>query len=45
MLKVVSDPADPEHESTMEWLGEYDPVEFDLQSADEAVRKYKNMES
>ena len=44
MLRVVSDPADPEHESTVEWLGEYDPEEFDLQSADEAVRNYKNME-
>ena len=44
MLKVVSDPDDPEHESTMEWLGEYDPEGFDLQSADDAVRNYKNME-
>jgi hypothetical protein len=45
MLRIVSDPADPEHESTLEWLGEYDPEEFDLESTNEAVRNYESMET
>lgn len=44
VLKKATDPQDPEHNETVEWLGEYDPEEFDLEFADAQVKNYKNME-
>ena len=44
VLKKATDPQDPEHNEMVEWLGEYDPEEFDLPFADAQVKNYKNME-
>ncbi len=44
VLKKATDPQDPEHKEIVEWLGEYDPEEFDLGFADAQVKNYKNME-
>lgn len=44
VLRIASDPDDPEYEFTLEWLGEYDPEEFDLESTNETVRNYRDME-
>lgn len=44
VLKKASDPQDPEHNEIVEWLGVYDPEEFDLQFADSKVKKYREME-
>ena len=44
VLKKATDPQDPEHNEMVEWLGEYDPEEFDLEFADAQVKNYKNME-
>lgn len=44
VLEKAKDPNDPEHAETVEWLGEYDPEEFDLDYADTMVKNYKEME-
>ncbi|MHB8361043.1 MAG: plasmid pRiA4b ORF-3 family protein [Thermoplasmataceae archaeon] len=44
ILKEAKDPQDPEHEASARWLGEYDPEEFDMESADFDVLGYKGME-
>lgn len=44
VLKKASDPQDPEHNEIVEWLGKYDPEEFDLQFADAKVKNYREME-
>lgn len=44
VLKTAGDPQDPEHDEMVEWLGEYNPEEFDMQLADSRVKNYKEME-
>lgn len=44
VLKKAAGPQDPEYNETVEWLGEYDPEEFDLEFADAQVKNYKEME-
>ena len=33
LLEALEDPKDPEHAATLEWLGDYNPEEFDLKAA------------
>jgi len=38
LLEILRDPNHPEHESMLEWSGEFDPEEFDLEAANEALK-------
>ncbi|MGC8645570.1 MAG: plasmid pRiA4b ORF-3 family protein [Thermoplasmata archaeon] len=44
VLRIAEDPNDPEHNETVEWLGEYDPESFDIDSANRAVRNYREID-
>jgi hypothetical protein len=43
VLRKANDPDDPDHYETVEWLGEYDPEEFDLNFADKHVKNYMDI--
>jgi hypothetical protein len=45
VLRKAANPDDPDHEATIEWLGEYNPEEFDLKFADSQVKDYKDIEN
>ena len=45
VLRKAGNPDDPDHEETVEWLGEYNPEEFDLKFADSNIKDYKGMEN
>ena len=41
-LEAMADPAHPEHEEYMEWIGgEFDPGVFDLDEVNRALRRIK----
>jgi hypothetical protein len=37
--EAVRDPADPDHEDMIEWVGEFDPEAFDLEEANRRLRR------
>ncbi len=42
-LEVIQNPEHPEHEDMLEWVGEeFDPDEFDVEAADQALRSLKD---
>jgi hypothetical protein len=45
MLQIIRNPKHPEYEETIEWLGDdIDPKDFDLELANERVRRYEKMD-
>ena len=41
LLEVLADPADPEHEEMLEWVGgEFDPDAFNLAATNELLELY-----
>lgn len=42
LLEVIDDPEHPDHEETMEWLGEeFDPEAFSVEAVNKALRKIR----
>ena len=40
-LSAISDPDHPEHESMLEWVGDFDPERFDMEEANRLLSRIK----
>ena len=40
LLEIIKNPAHPEYEEKSEWLGRFDPAEFDLDGVNSALKDF-----
>ena len=38
LLEILKNPEDPEYETTLEWLGDFDPNAFDIEAVNHELR-------
>jgi hypothetical protein len=43
-LEILKNKKHPEYHDTKEWMGDYDPLDFDLQALNEILKNYKDIE-
>lgn len=43
-LEILKNKKHPEYHDTKEWMGDYNPLDFDLQSINENLRNYKDID-